>query len=189
MAITVIRELPREIELPRSGLRVTVRPLGAEDAVRLLEFFSRISEEDRYFLKEDVTSPEVIGNWVGHIDYSRVVPMVALIGNEIIADATLHRQRAGARRHIGEIRVVDPRYRNQGVGSLMVREVVDIAYDNAMDSVVFELVEGKEDDAIKVAESMGFDKVAALPNFIKDMEEKSHNLIIMELPLGNWLEW
>jgi hypothetical protein len=61
MAITVMRELLKEIELPRSGLRVTVRPLGADDAVRLLEFFLASPEEDRYFLKEDFTSPEVIG--------------------------------------------------------------------------------------------------------------------------------
>ena len=190
MPITVMRELPKEVELPRSGLRVIIRPLGGDDAVRLLEFFSRVPEEDRYFLKEDVTSPEVIGNWVRHIDYDRVVPMVALVDDEIIADATLHRHRAGARRHVGEIRVVvDPRYRNQGVGSLMVREAVDIAYDNAMDSVVFELVEGKEDNAIKVAESLGFKKIATLPKFVKDLEQNSHNLVIMELTLENWLEW
>jgi RimJ/RimL family protein N-acetyltransferase len=190
MSFTVIRSFPKEIELPRSESRVIVRPLVSEDAFRLAEFFSRIPEEDRFYLKEDVTSAEVIGNWAQHIDYDRVVPLVALIGEEIVADATLHRHRAGARRHIGEIRaVVDPRYRNRGIGSLMVREVVDIAYDNAMDSVIFELVAGKEDDAIKVTERLGFKKVATLPNFVKDMEQKRHNLVVMELQLEDWLQW
>jgi RimJ/RimL family protein N-acetyltransferase len=176
--------------LPRSDLLVTVRPLEPQDAIRLREFFLRVPEEDRYYLKEDVTSATVIESWVGHIDYDRVVPMVALIDDEIVADATLHRHRAGARRHIGEIRVVvDPRYRNRGLGSLMVRELVDIAYDNAMDSVVFELVEGEEDSAIKVAEGLGFKKIATLTNFVKDMERNPHNLVIMELLLENWLAW
>jgi hypothetical protein len=71
----------------------------------------------------------------------------------------------------------------------MVREFMDIAYDNAMDSVGFELVEGEEDSAIKVAEGLGFRKIATLPNFVKDAERNPHNLVIMELPLENWLAW
>lgn len=56
---------------------------------------------------------------------------MALVGEDIVADATLHRHRAGACRHIGGIRVVvDPDYRNMGIGSSLVREVVDIGYDN-----------------------------------------------------------
>jgi len=115
---------------------------------------------------------------------------VALIGERIVADATLHRHRAGARRHVGEIRVVvDPDYRNQGIGSMMVKEVVDIAYDNAMDSVIFELVEGKEDDAIKVTQSLGFKRVATLKRFVKDKEQNHHDLVVMELQLEDWLQW
>lgn len=190
MAITVMRDFPKEVSLPRSEVRVTVRPLQPGDDQKLREFFLRIPEEDRFFLKEDVTSPEVIDRWVNAIDYDRVVPLVALIEDRIVADATLHRHRAGARRHIGEIRVVvDPDYRNQGLGSLLVREMVDIAYDNAMDSVVFELVEGKEDSAIKLAEAMRFTRVATLPGFIKDMERNTHDLVILELKLDSWLEW
>ncbi len=190
MAITVMRDFPKEVCLPRSDVRVSIRPLEPGDEQELGEFFLRVPEEDRFFLKEDVTSPEVIDRWVNCIDYDRVVPLLALVEGQIVADATLHRHRAGARRHLGEIRVVvDPRYRNQGLGSLLVRVVVDIAYDNAMDSVVFELVEGKEDGAIKLAETMGFTKVATLPNFVRDMERNSHNLVILELPLDGWLEW
>lgn len=189
MSFTVIRTFPKEVELPKSELRVTIRPLNSEDAFRLSQFFSKIPEADRFYLKEDVTSAEVIGNWARHIDYDRVVPLVALIGEKIVADATLHRHRAGARRHIGEIRVVvDPSFRNLGIGSMMVKEVVDIAYDNAMDSVIFELVEGKEDDAIKVTESLGFKKVATLKNFVKDMEQNRHDLVVMELQLEDWLQ-
>ena len=86
----------------------------------------------------------------------------------------MHRHRAGARRHIGEIRVVvEPEFRNQGLGSLLVRE----------------LVEGKEDGAIKLAEKLGAKRVATLPNFVKDLERELHSLVILELPLEGWLEW
>ncbi len=85
----------------RAGTHVTFRPLEPTDANRLLQFFNRVPAEDRFYLKEDVTSAEVIENWVQHIDYNRVLPLLALIDGEIVADATLHRSRAGAHRHLG----------------------------------------------------------------------------------------
>jgi len=91
------------------ALRYYCGPLAAEDSVPLLNFFRRVPAEERHYLKEDVTSPEVILAWTSNIDPSRVIPIVALVGDEIVADATLHRSRSRARHHIGEIRiVVDP---------------------------------------------------------------------------------
>lgn len=190
MNITVMRDFPKELALPRSDVLVSIRPLQPGDDFELREFFLRIPEDECFFLKEDVTSAEVIDKWVNSIDYDRVVPIVALVEDRIVADATLHRHRAGARRHIGEIRVVvDPKFRNQGLGSMLVRELVDVAYDNAMDGVFFELVEGKEDGAIKLAEKLGSKRVATLPNFVKDLEREPRSLVILELPLEEWLEW
>ncbi len=189
MSLTVLKEYPREVLLSRNNLQVSIRPLAPGDATELLAFFSRIPEEDRFFFKEDVTSPEVTSTWAEEIDYDRVVPLVGLVDGEIVADATLHRHRAGARRHIGEIRVVvDPRYRNMGLGTLMIREVVDIAYDNAMDGVLFELAKGKEENAIAVAKSLGFQELTSLPGFIKDLEGQPHDLVLLQLPLDKWLE-
>ena len=50
---------PKEIML-RDGDKVSVRPLDPDDKVRLLEFFERIPEEERYYLKENVASAKVI---------------------------------------------------------------------------------------------------------------------------------
>ena len=190
MSITVLKDSPKELPWLRGHTRVAIRPLDTGDAKELLQFFLRVPEEERFYLKEDVTSYQVIERWVQDIDYNRVMPLVALLAGRIVADATLHRHRAGARRHISEIRVVvDPSHRNQGLGTMMVRELVDIAYDNAMDSVIFELIEGEEDNAIQVAERLGFKKIASLPNFVKDLEGKPHQLVVMQLTLDDWLEW
>ena len=50
---------PKNIML-RDGDKVSVRPLEPGDKVRLLEFFERIPEEERYYLKENVASAKVI---------------------------------------------------------------------------------------------------------------------------------
>ncbi len=190
VTVTKVRSYPREVVLAGSGIRVDMRPLEEGDAHELLQFFLRVPEEDRFYLKEDVTSPEVICNWVHDINWGRVFPLVAIVDGRIVADATLHRRRAPARRHVGEIRiVVDPGYRRQGIGTLLIRELNDIAFDNGLERVVFELVEGKEDEAIEVAQRLGFTRTAVLLDHVKDMEGKPHDLIIMELPLDIWPDW
>ena len=102
----------------------------------------------------------------------------------------MHRHRAGARRHIGEIRiVVEPEFRNQGLGSLIVRELNDVAYNIGLERVIFELVEDIEQEAIKVAERLGFVKAESLNSFVGDMDGQPHNLVIMDLPLDIWPDW
>ena len=84
---------PKIIMLQDDSL-ITLRPLEEGDKVALLDFFKRIPEEDRHYLKEAVTSPQVILDWTANVDYNRVIPIVAVAGSEIVADATLHLSRS-----------------------------------------------------------------------------------------------
>ena len=182
MPMTEIRTYPnREVSLVNSGARLQIRPLEEGDAHELLKFFLRVPEEDRFYLLEDVTSPKVINDWVHNIDHERVFPLVCIAEGQIVADGTLHRPRAWARSHIGEIRiVVDPEYRKQGVATLIVRELIDIAYDHHLERVIFKLVEGRQDEAINIAENIGFTREATLYNHIQDMDGYRYDLVVME---------
>ena len=167
------------------GTAITLRPLAEQDKVQLLNFFRRIPEEDRYYLKENVTSPEVIQGWTTSIDLARVVPILALDGNQVVADATLHRSRSLARGHIGEIRVVvDPAYRNAGLGSKLIRELCDIAAELGLSRVVCELVSHREEPAIVAAGSAGLKEVSVLKDRIRDFWGEYQDLVIMEMALG-----
>lgn len=163
---------------------VTVRPLRREDKVALAQFFLRVPEEDRFYLKENVTAPEVIQQWTDHIDYERVVPLVALAKGRIIADATLHRSRAPARRHVGEIRiVVDPEFRTKGLGSRLIRELIGLARAAGLDRVYMELVDRREVAAIQTALKLGFQEVALLRGRVRDIYGSLQDLSVMELSL------
>lgn len=171
----------------RDGTEVVMRPLGKEDDSRLLGFFKRIPEEERYYLKEDVVSPEVIQSWCDNIDFNRVIPIVALVENEIVADASLHRSRAMARSHFGELRiVVDPAYREAGLGRRLIKELLDIAVDLRLSATTFELVAKHEDLAISAARSMGFQVTATLRERIRDFCGDPRDLVIMEFPVGDY---
>lgn len=184
-----IETYPKAIRL-RDSTTVDLRPLQAEDKARLLRFFERIPESERYYLKENVTSPEVILNWISNIDLDRVVPIVAVAGDEIIADGTLHRSRTPARRHIGELRVVvDPEYRELGLGRRLIRELLDIAAEMGLHQATFELVAQRETPAILAAESVGFQVAATLKGRIKDMWGNYQDLVLLELPLQDQQRW
>ncbi len=178
--IPVIESYPKTILL-RDGTPVDLRPLVEEDKLRLLSFFRRIPEEERYYLKENVNSPEVIQAWTTNMDFSRVVPIVAVAGNEIVADATLHRSRSMARCHIGELRaVVEPAYRGVGLGRRLIQELVDIATELGLHKVTFELVAHREEAGIIAAASAGLVEVATLEEHIQDFWGNYQDLVLME---------
>lgn len=187
--VPYIESYPKTTML-RDETQVVVRPLSGGDKIRLHNFFLRIPEEESYYLKENITSPELIYSWTTNIDFNRVIPIIALAGDEIIADATLHRSRAAARQHIGELRVVvDPAYREVGLGRRLIRELLDIATDLGLKKVFFELVTPQEEAAIVAAGSLGFREVATLKERIRDMWGNYQDLVLMEMSLKEPRPW
>jgi L-amino acid N-acyltransferase YncA len=183
MRDTTIYDIPGypAIQLTEDNAQMTIRPMVPTDQEALLDFFRRIPEEDRFYLKEDVTSPQVIARWSENLDYSRVLPLLAIMDNRIVGDGTLHHRRAGARQHIGEVRiVVDPAYRNRGVGRGLLYHIIDIAGGKGLQKLMFDVVAGTEEAARHTAQLLGFVPIAALPGHVRDYSGVTHDLIIME---------
>jgi L-amino acid N-acyltransferase YncA len=172
------------VYLTEDNKDITIRPMLPTDKDALLDFFRRVPQIDRFYLKEDVTLPRVIERWAESLDYSRVLPLLAIMDGKIVGDGTLHHRRAGARRHIGEVRiVVDPGYRNRGVGRGLLHKLVEIAQDKSVEKLMFEVVVDTEAAAKHTAQVLGFVPVAVLPAHVKDYSGQTHDLMIMELRL------
>ena len=163
------------------GELVTIRQLESSDKAELLNFFLRVPQEDRFYLNSDVAAPEVIAEFTDHIDLDQTIPLVAVVNDRILADATLHRSRRAARRHIGEIRVVvDPEYRGRGLGVRLIHELVQLGRDLDLRALVFELVSGHQQSAIQAAQGAGFEEVAVLQGRILDIHGIPQDLVILE---------
>ncbi|HEU0021091.1 MAG TPA: GNAT family N-acetyltransferase [Dehalococcoidia bacterium] len=188
MTNTTIYPIPGypTVHLTEDSVQMTIRPMLPSDQAALLDFFRRIPQEDRFYLKEDVTSPRVIERWAQSLDYSRVLPLLAILDDRIVGDGTLHHRRAGARQHIGEVRiVVDPAYRNRGVGRGLLYHIIDIAGGKGLQKLMFEVVADVEEAARHTAQLLGFVPMAALPGHVRDYCGETHDLIIMERRLMN----
>ena len=158
----------------------------------LLRFFEAVPEEERYYLKENVTAPGVIQSWATSMDFERVIPIVALAGDHIVTDATLHRSRAPSRRHVGELRVVvDRSYREVGLGRRLIRELLDIAVDLGLHMATCELVVEREEPAIFAACSVGFREVGTLKERIRNYwgNYMDMDMVLLEMPLKDHHLW
>ncbi len=179
----LLRKFPRVATL-NDGQQVTIRPLHPDDDTALHQFFLRVPEEDRFYLNNDVTAPEVIQEFTDNISLDVAIPLVAVSGDKIIADSTLHRSRRASRRHVGELRiVVDPEYRGRGLGARLIDELIQLGVDLGLERVVFELVDRREMPAIQAAKAAGFEEVAVLEGRVRDMYGIMQDLVILELPL------
>ncbi len=169
---------PKIIRL-KDGSKVTLRPMVKSDVPKLLAFFRKLPEEDRLFLKEDVTDEKVIQRWADELDYDRVFPILAEVGDEIIADATLHPFERGWSRHVGEVRcVVAKEYQRKGLGTILIREMFHRALQRGLHKLQASMPD-KQVGAMKAFQAIGFKKEAVLKEHAVDIKGNKHDLVIM----------
>jgi RimJ/RimL family protein N-acetyltransferase len=168
----------------KDGSRVLLRSLEAEDQERLIAFFLSLPEEQRLYLRHDVTDAKVIRSWTEHIDYNRVFPLLALAGDQIVGDVTLHRIPHGWKRHIGTIRVVvAPQFHNKGLGTLLVHEMVELATEFGLEKLWAELPLNAP-AAIALFRKAGFSSKAVIEGLVKDLRGRNTDVVIMVCDLG-----
>ena len=183
MTTTTIYPIPGypTVYLTTDGAQMTIRPMVPEDQDALLDFFRSIPPRGPFRSERRCDRPQIIARWAQTLDYSRVLPLLAFLDGTIVGDGTLHHRRAGARQHIGEVRVVvAPAYRNRGVGRGLLHKLIDIAGDKGLKQLMFEVVADMEQAAKHTAQVLGFVPVAVLPAHVRDLCGKSHDLLIME---------
>ncbi|PYJ03854.1 MAG: hypothetical protein DME25_11090 [Verrucomicrobia bacterium] len=175
-------EYPKELEL-KGGFKCLLRPLESADEMAFHEFFLAVPTHERMFIKHRVTDPVVIHEWCQNIDLGRNLPLLAVLEGQIIADATLHQQLGGWKRHVGRVSVlVHPKFRGRGLAKALVTEVIGMARQVGLEKVEAEFIGGQE-TAIKMFGLLGFLPLYRLPDYVKDMEAVTHDYILMGLDL------
>ena len=174
----ILYQYPKSTVL-KDGVRLTIRPLRKEDEKALHEYFLRLPPEDRLCLRDDVTDPKVIENWILDLDYDLVLPLVALNDNQIVANATLQFSPIGWTKHQGEIRITcDPKYRGQGLATILIENLMEIAADFDLKQLTAEMAPTL-DEAYFLFEKLGFQEAAVLRGFIKDFKGDHQDLVLM----------
>ena len=178
----VAKNYPKTLTL-RDGQNLIVRPMIADDRERLWKFFQQIPDQDRLFLKHDVSHRDTIEAWCTHIDYNKVLPLLALKDDRIVADATLHQDRGGWLSHIGMVRiVVGLDYRGQGVGNRLIRELVELATLGDLDYLEADFM-AEQHRAIESFRKQGFERFCVMPRRVRDRKLQYHDLVVLTYDL------
>jgi GNAT superfamily N-acetyltransferase len=174
----ILEQYPKQVKL-KDGSEVTLRPLEATDEQEFHKFFVAVPDRERIQFKHRVTDPKVIHEWCQHIDYGRILPLLALGGSKVVADASLHQTLGGWKRHIGRISVaVLPEMRGKGLASILVRDLIDIARNVGLEKLEAEFLAEMKSARYVFAE-LGFQELLALPDYVKDMQAISHDYVLM----------
>jgi len=173
---------PKKLEL-KGGLDCEARPLETPDEEAFHAFFLAIPTRELLFLKNRVTERETIAKWCSNIDLESNLPLLAIIDGQIVACATLHQQQGGWKRHIGRVSVlVHPDFRSKGIARALVTELIELARFSGLEHVEAEFA-GEQEGASKAFALMGFSQILRLEKYVKDMDAKDHDYVLMNLKL------
>lgn len=163
----------------KGGTKILLRPMVPKDKDALVSFFKAVPSEDARFLRDDVTNILLVEKWANNLDYNKTLPILALKGGEIIADATINRRRSGWKWHLGTVRVFVHRdYRKVGLGHLMIEELSDIAYKLGIEKLLAEIPDMNA-SAINAFTRAGFYRAAVIPNMVKDRDNMPVDVVVM----------
>ncbi len=176
-------------EAIKDGTTVMLREPTMEDLEPALSFFTKLPQEDRRYLRVDVTKKEIVERRILQGERGEVYRIVALDDDRIVGDGALEFSGAVWNRHLAEIRViVDRNYRAKRLGALLIQELFRVAQEREVEKVVVN-VAGPQTAARKTCERLGFHVDAVLPDHVKDSEGKLHPMIVMSCTLDEmWRE-
>ncbi|MBD3235900.1 MAG: GNAT family N-acetyltransferase [Candidatus Eisenbacteria bacterium] len=165
----------------RDGRVVTVRPLERSDLEPLLEFFASLPEEDRLHLRVDVTQREIVRRRLSPLPHWNVLRLIALNGERIVAEASVAHRTYGFEAHVGEARLlVAESFRHCGLGSYLSRQLLAHGITENLEKVEVHLMDDQL-PVIRFFERLGFERDGVLKDFVKDIRDRHHNLLIMSL--------
>ncbi len=156
-----------------------VRPTRRGDEQALLAFYRQVPQEDRLFLKDDVTTESWAERFIQRIERGEAVSLIAEKDGAVLAEATLYRPSHGWSTHVGELRVaVAPSHRRKGVATALLRQLVKLATDRGVEKIVVEVVENQL-PARRTFEKLGFQQEAVLRGHMKDIRGIRRDLLIL----------
>jgi GNAT superfamily N-acetyltransferase len=169
---------PREVSV-KDRTPVTLTPMVPSDWELLGKFLARVPEQERLFLRHDITSAGIVEQWCRELDYKHTLPLLAWIGGEVVADGTLHLEPGLWTSHLGRVRVlVDPTRRRLGIGALLLEELCNVGKTLGLHKIVVECA-AEQADLIQMLERIGFHQAARLEGFVLDRNQQLHALIVM----------
>ena len=168
-----------KIETLKDGTKVTVRELQPDDLDQLMKFYEELPLEDRKYLRFDVTDKKVVTKRLKRTESGDDIRIAALHNGEFVASGVIELSGLAWSKHQGEIRVIVARpFQHRGLGMVMIRELFFIAVQNNLE-VITAMMMRPQVGAQHIFRKLGFREEMLLPDYLKDLEGITQDMIIM----------
>lgn len=172
-------QYPKEVIL-KDGTGVTISLTREDDEQKIFEMFQRFSEEDRWFLDDDVSDRKLINSRVKEINRDRFNSIVAQLEDRVVALGLLKRERHGSQGHIGTILIsVDPQFRENRLGTWILLDLINLAMEMELEKLMMSLVRDRDALVIRGIKSLDFFEEARFRDHVKDKDGQTHDLVVM----------
>lgn len=184
---TEMKDLKKKGKL-KDGTVVLLRPMLKTDRKGMGDFFNRLTPSVLQYVRNDVTDPKVLDKWFDQLNYDRVLPLLAVKNDKIVANASLHRVSYGWRKHLGTIRiVVDPEFHGKGLGTLMINELVDLAMEFGLEKLMVEFPL-KAHGALTMFKKSGFSPRAVIEGLMRGRHGEDLDIVIMVMDVAAYAD-
>ncbi len=154
----------RQVLTLRDGARILLRPLVPDDRQALLDFFLPLLPEERRYMRHNVSDPALIASWAEKVDYAKIFPVIALIGDRIVGISTLHFGE-GPARHRAEVRIfLSKELKHRGLGSKLILAVIDLAKKRSIHLLEVQIVNDMV-EVIKAFQKVGFEPLCTFEEY------------------------
>jgi RimJ/RimL family protein N-acetyltransferase len=172
----------REMVTLKDGAYVLLRPMNPVDEKHLIEFYSAVNEDDMRYFRDDVRDPATIHDWSIHLDYSKVLPMLAFVKDHVVGSATLHFCE-GPKRHVGEVRLFLAKdYRKRGLGMKMIKALIDLGRKLGLGILLAEVI-ADQTKVVKAFETLGFKSQTVLDDYFLFPDGDTRDVVLMTMSL------
>jgi acetyltransferase len=172
----------REMVTLKDGTYVLLRPMCPEDETLLNDFYASVSDEDMRYFRHYVKDPTIVRSWAEHLDYSRVLPVLAIVKDRAVGSASLHFG-DGPKRHIGEVRLFLAKdFRKRGLGMKMIKALIELARKQGLSILQAEVI-AEQTKVVKAFEALGFKSQAMLDDYFLFPDGDTRDVIFMTMPL------
>ncbi len=168
----------------KNGVRIMLRFLTERDQESFFQLFREAPDEDIRFLKHDVRNLGLLSSWLEHLDYSQVLPLVAvdLASQRFVGGGTLRRGKFAAK-HVGEIRLFVSRpFCDLGLGSLLLDELINLAAGEHLLWLRAEVVADHK-KVLKALGAKGFEIKALLDDFFLCKNGETRDVMLLMRPV------
>lgn len=179
VATAIAGHYPREVTLPDDRV-FTLRLMAAttDDIEAVLRFANTLDPDDLLFLRVNITERSAVERWAHYIENARTYTVLALEGDEVVAEASLLHSTTSWTRHIGEIRMqVAPQARRCGLARVLAEEIEWIAHQMELRMLTARMTLDQP-AAQSVFRQLGFQREAVLWDYVMTADGKTHNLLV-----------